>query len=416
MIAMLVLLMLDYSLPARNAMPGDLDGSLNLSAGTESRSMEGSPNFSDTFYLFSPSLLAMSNHSSRTRLSASYTPEFEMFGEHRELNSWNHSASLGVSRNFSPRFSLSMGDSFLSTTDPSRQLANSFLLLPPSRYQENAFYVRTDHNLRPRTMLSFDFSNSVIRYGLAAEFRKGFLDQMGNAWTTTVSRKLTEGEKISVSYTLLKLTILDSPGLSANAGSVATSLTHYFTVGYLNSGRPDLTVGVTAGLIRTADFSYALSGQIRKQMGAMWFDAEYNRTLSFFGGQSFGSPVSSPLGSGLLASNRYEMVTLGMSGDMGKRVGLNLRVTGSRTGSGPAALTSRSLIGSLSLDYRITGHITLYSVAEFYHQNLNRFPGAPTSRHRFYIGIKLNLRERRTAPGAVYQASSASLPIQTSGN
>jgi hypothetical protein len=307
-----------------------------------------------------------------------------------------------------------MGDSFLSTTDPSRQLANSFLLLPRSRYQENAVYVRGDYRLSPRMMLSLGFDNTVTRYGLAAEFRKNFPDQMGNAWTMALSRQFSEGKKLTATYTLLHLTILNSPGLPANADSGISGPVHYATVGYLDSSRPKLTVGITAGLIRAADFSYALSGQIRRRIGAIWLDAGYNRTLSFFGRQAFDSPGSAQPGAGLPASDRYEMVTLGASGDLGRRVGLNLRVTGLRTGSGPGVLTSRSLIGALSLDYRITGYVTLYTVAEFYNQNLNRFPGAPTSRHRFYGGIRLSFRARRAGPEADSQGLPASLPIQTS--
>jgi hypothetical protein len=185
-VSMIVLLMMNFSLKAQNAKFVDLDGSLNSSAGIDSRSVEGSPNFTDTFYLFAPSLLAVSKYSPNTRLLANYTPEFEMFDEHSEFNAWNHSARLKAIRNFSSRFSLDIGDSFLSTTDPSRQLANSFLLLPRSRYQENAFYIRGDYSVTPRTMLSSGFDNTEIRYGLAAEFRKNFRDQMGNAWTTTL--------------------------------------------------------------------------------------------------------------------------------------------------------------------------------------------------------------------------------------
>ena len=416
LIPIIVLLMTNFPLRAQNAKTVDLEGALNLSAGTESRAVEGSANFTDAIYLFSPSLLAVSRFSPRTQVLADYVPEFQMFGEHRELNSWNHSARLGVIRKFSSRFSLDVADSFLSTTDPSRQLANSFLLLPRSRYQENAFYIRGDYSLSPLTTLSIRFDNTVIRYGLAAEFRERFPDQMGNAWTATLARRLNDSQKFTASYTLLKLTILDSPGLQPDAGSSIPGPTHYFTVAYLNSVRPDLTVGVSAGMIRAAEFSYALSGQIRKRLGSLWFDAEYARTLSFFGGQAFGGPGSPQLGRGLLANNLYELVTLGASGQLGSRLDLSLRVTGSRTGSGLGGLTGRSLTAALRLDYRLRGEATLYTAAEFYSQNLNNFPGAPRSRHRFYVGIELSLGRRRPALGAVSQALPASVPIQTSGN
>lgn len=155
-----------------------------------------------------------------------------MFGTHSELNTWNHSARVGVTRKFSSRFSFDMGDSLLSTADPSRTLANSFLLLPRSRYRENALYVRGDYSLSPNTMLSLRFDSTLIRYGLAAEFRKTFLDQMGNAWTASLDRRLKEREKITATYMVLRLTTLDSPGMPPNAGSGIPGLTHYFAVGH----------------------------------------------------------------------------------------------------------------------------------------------------------------------------------------
>jgi hypothetical protein len=415
-LAIIVLLMMDFPLRAQDTKTVDLEGSLNLSAGTDSRSVVGSGNFTDGLYLFSPSLLAVRKFSPRTQFSAMYAPEFELFGENRELNAWNHSARLGATLKFSPRFSFDMGDSFLSTIDPSRQLANSFLLLPPSRYQENALYVLGDYSLSPRTMLSFRFDNTVIRYGLAAEYRKNFQDQMGNAWTATLAWKLKPREKITASYTLLHLTVLDSPGLPSSAGSGIPAATHYFTVGYLNTMRPDLTFGVTAGLISAADFSYALSGQIQKRVGTVWLDAEYSRTISFFGSQAFGAPGSPQLGGGLLASNRYELVSIGASGDLGRRVGLVLRVTWSRTGSELDGLTSRSLFGTLRFNYRINEHMTLYTAADLYSQDLNEFPGTPTSRHRFYGGLELSLSRRHLASGAHTQALPAAVPTPTGGD
>jgi hypothetical protein len=414
MLSMLVILMMDFPLLGQNAKIIDLEESFSLGAGTESRSMQGGPNFSDSIYFFSPSFLAVSRYSPRTQFSASYIPEFELFGEHSELNSWNHFARLGATRKISPRFLFDIGESFISTTDPSRQLANSFLLLPRSRYEENAFYASSDYLFTPLTTLSFRYDNTVTRYGLGEEFRKSFLDQMVNAWTASIARRLKEGEKITATYTLLHLTILDSPGQPPEAGSSIPGPTHYFTVGYLNSVSPNLTFGATAGLIHASTFSYALSGQIRKRIGPIWLDTGYSRTLSYFSGQAFSGPGASPVAGGVLANNLYELVTLGANGNLGSRSSLNLRVTGSRTGSGPVGLAGESLIGTLRFDYRITGHMTLYSAAEVYSQNLNRFPGAPTSRHRFYGGIQWSFQKRRPALGDGSRALGAPVAAQTS--
>jgi hypothetical protein len=414
MLSMMVLLMMELPLHAQNAKMVDLEGTFNFSAGTDSRAVEKSANFEDTFFLFAPSFLSVNQYSPRARFLAYYIPEFVMFREHHELNSWNHAARLGLTRKFSPRFSFDMGDSFLSTTDPSRQLANSFLLLPRGRYQENAFYVLGDYGLNPLTMLSVRFDNTVTRYGLAAEVRARFPDQMGNSWTGTLARHLKEGKKVTATYTLIHLTILNSPDVMANAGPGTPNLMHYFTVGYLNSTRKDLTFGVSAGVIRAGYLSYAISGQVRKKLGSLWLDAEYDRTLMFLAGQLSGGSNYPSLGGGLLASNLYEQVTGGVSGNRG-HVGLNLRVTGARTGSASGGLTRRSLFGALRLDYRITGRVMLYAAGELYSQNLNTFQGASTGRQRFYIGLELSLHERHQASGVVSQTLPAPISMQTSG-
>jgi len=112
----------------------------------------------------------------------------------------------------------------------------------------------------------------------------------------------------------------------------------------------------------------------------------------------------------------YEMVTLGVNGKLSRRIGVNLSATGSRTGAGATRLNSRGVIGALGLNYMITERVALYTIAEFYSQNLNRFPGTPIDRHRFYIGLKLSLRTQRMGLGAGLRGLPASLPIQMSGN
>lgn len=89
---------------------------------------------------------------------------------------------------------------------------------------------------------------------------------------------------------------------------------------------------------------------------------------------------------------------------------MKLRVAGSWTG------ISKGLIGLLRLNYRITPRVTLYTAAELYGQNLNNFPGTPTSRHLFHGGLELSLHKRRAVFGAGSRALPAPIPIQTSGN
>jgi hypothetical protein len=369
---------------------------LNLSAGSETQTIAGRGEVSDTLYLVAPSVFGLKRFGPRTRFSAFYQPEFEMFNHNTEQNAWNHQGRIYIGRKISPRLTFDLGNSFLASRDPSRHLGNGFLMLPRHQYRENSLYLSFDFTRNPATTWSVRYDNTITRYGLPAEYRTGFLDQMGNAITVVRAHNFSGDRKLSVAYSLLHLALLDSEGPSIRQDG---SYTHFLTLGYSHALNPGFRFSVASGVIRANDFSYTVAGQVEKRIASIWFDAGYSRSIAFFGGGGFSAaPSADPrFANGLQASNLFQMATVGIRARLHHRVGFDLRAVGARNSSRLLDFNSRSLVGRARLDYRLSDWMVLFSTAEFYAQNLNELPGVPTERRRFFGGLEFSLFPSRSA-------------------
>jgi hypothetical protein len=372
-----------------------LTSPLSLSAGRDNRFLAGDSVLDDTVFLFLLPTTSIVKASQRTEFSLSYQPEFELFQENSDLNAWNHTAGLRLSSKITPRLRLDMGDSFLTTRDPSRRLGNSSLVLPRSLFKENAFFAGVDYELNPKTTLGFRFDNTVTLFNSPDAARTGFFDQMGNAGTVTVARRLTSQQKLSGTYSYLTLRLLNrdgDPSLPVIPGDAAP--THYLTLGYDVTLNRDLLLRIAGGTIHANGFSYMASGEIEKRLGPIWIDAGYHRTISFFGGlgaRGLGASPDLRFSDGLLVGNIYQMVSFGVRGNLTSRLGLDMHVRGSKTSSGRPGSAIKSLIGSARMDYKLTDRVVLFSTAEVYGQRSNEAIGLPLSRARFFGGLEIIL-------------------------
>ncbi len=365
---------------------------LAFSAGRESQTIVGQGNLEDTVYLVSPSLFGLRKFTPRTQISLYYQPEFEFFGSHRELNSWNHSARFYLEKKITPRLSYDLGDSFLTTRDPSRQLGNSFLLLPRTRYRENSFYANFTYSLDPATQWSFRFDHTVTLFGLPSEFRRGYLDQMGYAWSTSLAHRFTPNRRLTVRYAFLRLNVLDAQNLPLDLASGGSN-THFLTAGYSHTFNPDFMFTVTTGIIRATDLSYTLSGVVERRLGPLWLDAGYSRSIAFYGSPALqAAPALDPrFANGLLASNLYQMGSAGIRARPSRRLELELRATGARNSARLTEFDSHSFLGHGRLAYRLSQRLVLFTTAEIYTQTLNELPGIPSRRTRFFGGLEVGL-------------------------
>src|SRR5689334_8501666 len=76
----------------------------------------------DNVLLVLPPTLSLLSMGPRGEIALSYQPELEAFTTYHDLTSVNHSADLLLSHRLNPRLTFSAGDSFVSTSDPSRRV------------------------------------------------------------------------------------------------------------------------------------------------------------------------------------------------------------------------------------------------------------------------------------------------------
>jgi len=377
-----------------------LTGPTSVTGGSDQKSIVGEGRTVQQFVLIAPAAATIQKQSARSRFELRYWPEFELFDPGLHFDSWNHRGKLLFTRSITRRLRFDLGDSFLSTRDPSRSLGNTYLLLPRNQYRENSAYAGIDFDLSPRTTWSFRFDQTVVRYGLPDELRKNFFDQNGSAWTTTIARQMNPRDRMTATYSFLRASLRAvETGTGLNLAGEAAPI-HSVNFGYI-SERPGLGLGGSAGVLFSNGFSYLLSAHAVKQIGGASVDGGYSRSLSFY--SSFapqpGIAVEEPFAGGLMLGNIFQSVTVGVRGGHG-RFGLQVRGTAAWNASQTSQLHSRSFVGLARMTFRLTDHLVALAAAEVYRQNLNELVGIPFDRRRIFGGIEFEIARKRTADDA----------------
>lgn len=370
-----------------------VNSTLDLSAGYDRKSVVGGPRVSDPTWFATPSFYLLTRLTPNTDFRTAYQPELSIYTGDSDSRFLSHTARLGFSHRFNPRLSFELSDAFLMTRDPARHLGNSFLLLPETRYRENSVYAGFDYDVSPLWKWSIRADNTTVKYNLPREYRSGFLDQTGLAYTTSLAHQLGPHKKITGTYSTLSVRLLDSDQVTPDTGAYPRA--HYLTATYTNDVSPGFTYGINGGVIRASDLSYVIGGQIQTLVtNRMWLDASYNRSLSFYG-----SPVLGPgagysdtsLATGNL-NNVYQMASVALRGPLTTRLHYELRVTAAMNNARSASAgRSRSITGRVRFNYALAERVTAYALADLYAQNLNRFEGIPTSRGRVLGGLEFSL-------------------------
>jgi len=368
-----------------------LTSPLSLSAGYDENFAAGSQVLDDTVTLLTLPTLSWTQNTNRTNFSVDYQPEFELFSQHQDLNAWNHSATLRLTHRFNSRLTLEAGDSFLSTMDPTRVLADSLLLLPRGRFQQNVLYTGLGYRLDRRTTLSARFDTAVVTMALPGAFA-GRLDQMSGAGTVTLERTVNRHQVLSGSYSYLLVRPLNT-GTSASATGL-----HNLNLGYIYTVNPGLIFHVSGGVIRGQQSSFIGDATVEKRLGNLWLAAGYQRYLAFFGGfaPTGATPIGAiPFASGLQANDLYQVASFRARGKLTKRLGLEGSALRVLNQGNLQDRSIKSVIGQVRLDYNLNERLTLFTSAGFYGQNVNEFSQSPLSRRRYFGGLEIALTRRR---------------------
>lgn len=364
-----------------------LTSPLSISSGYDENFVVNSVAQSDAVSILTSPTFAWLRSTPRSTFSADYQPEFEIFARDQNLNAWNHSATLRYTYRINGRLSMDAGDSFLSTSDASRQLAESQFLLPLGRFQENSFFAGLKYRLDHRTLMFFRFDHAITTMALSGPLGNG-LDQMAYAGSMTLDHTVNRHHSFTGSYSYLHVRPLDGPATPGYSYQAVNSLHG----GYMYTVNPDLIFRVTGGMVHGREFAYTAGGAVEKQFRGLWMIAGYQRYLSFFGGLTANSGTAGetvPFANGLQSNSIFQAVSLRIRGHLTKRVGLEFK--GERGQSSLGDRSVRSLILQSRLDYRLSERVILFARAEYYGQNISQFSESPLSRRRYFGGLEFVL-------------------------
>jgi hypothetical protein len=397
-----------------------LNAPLSLSTGQDEGFVADGQRLNDTVSILTAPDLALTAHDRRTRFSLSYQPEFEKFWRYHRQDSWNHLATLRLDYQIAPRWTLSGGDSFLSTQDASRQLADSPVLLPRGRLTENSADLGLTFHWSRKTTLGFQVDHTIITARLPGLARPDLLDQTGGAGTASWQRTLNAHHALSAGYSYLRFYPLhrqqDSPT------PFRPWITHKLSLSYVWTVNPDLIFQFSGGGIRDPRYAYTAAAAVQKRLGGIWVKAGYERYLSFLGGTTrFGAavPATPTFLEGPVPNALYQTFSARIYGNLTPRLGLDFRGLRGQNNTLVEGLALRSTSGRFRIHYRLTERLIAFVSCELYRQNANDFLQLPLSRQRYFGGLDIVLSkptEARAIPaGNAAGAPDASEPGERTG-
>jgi hypothetical protein len=147
--------------------------------------------------------LMRTNQRSGFRLT--YAPEVQFVRSGgRNLTFWNHAVDFALTHTLGRNTKLDAGHSFLRSSDPARLFADNLFVLPRNDFRENSTAVSVNHGFTRTTSLGLRFDNTITRI-TARDLPDGtYLNQYGVVGTASLSRQLSERQKFTGTYSLLK--------------------------------------------------------------------------------------------------------------------------------------------------------------------------------------------------------------------
>ena len=382
----------------------DFTTPLTITAGREDQMLVGTEKITDNTSIISGPTMRLYKGGPRGNFDLHYTPEFQLFQNRTDLNSWNHSAGFLTEYRMTERLTNTTSDSFLNTQDPTRSLGESAFLLPRQSFTENMFNAALSYGLGPATTFSLSYGNTLSDLLEPVNQITPRLLEMANVGTVGLSHTFGEHNRVSAEYSVLKLRDFGSRAASLNQQPAVTQLSHSAGFGYSYTGLRGFYFGATAGVTRGGIDSYAVSGQIGKRWTSVLVELGYTRQLSAFRSllsntiapvDVTGAVLDSRIGTGVQLNSVFQAATLRYREKFGYRVGMELRALAGRTnnlGSLPPNIDSAT--GRLRFYFRLASRFSFFTGAEFYNQNFNQLLGTSLERKRFYAGMMISVARR----------------------
>jgi hypothetical protein len=362
-----------------------LTSPLSLSAGYDQGFLVGSRATNDSVTLLTAPTFDWMRTTHRTDFSFNYQPEFEIFSRNPDLNAWNHSSALRYRYRINARWGVDAGNLLLSTSDSSRSLSNSLLLLPRGRFLQNSSYAGLSYRADELTKVSFRFDNALTLTDLPGKLA-GRLDGVTTAGTVTVDRTLTSHHKLTGSYSFLH-----SHPLTPEVSGAPTNV-HLMNAGYTYEINPALILQLAGGAVKGTQTSFIGAAVVEKRLGQMWLAAGYQRYLSFFGGlAALSTAPPGAFADGLTPNSVYQVFSVRAWGQLSKRLAAEGSAQRAINAADPRFPSTRSVIAQMHLSYKMTDRVAWFIRVEHYGQNANAFLDTTLARNRFFGGLEITL-------------------------
>ena len=360
---------------------------LNIQAGFDSGIPSGDHRVSDSTFLLTMPTFTLMQGSPRSEFSLFYLPEFEIFATAKELNSWNHNAGLRWGYSMTSRLSVSMSDTFISTSDNGRRFDSSFLL-PRGGYRENGLYTSLNYDLTTRTRVKLRFENTFVDFKSRDLAPALFFSRIGNTVGLTVDHHFTPQTKLSVSYSYLQARSLDAVD-SAGLTILPILPTHYAGATYSINPARSLLLEFTGGYVRNLQNSYVGGALVEKRFSRLVIAGGFSRYLTFMGSPASPSITASAgiaTGRALPPNSISNTVSVHLRGYLTDHWGVETTFLAAETGSGPQTL--RSAMGGVRVNYKVSEHVRLFGSVDVYRQNANPLFPVSIARQRSFGGIE----------------------------
>lgn len=192
--------------------------------------------------LITPVRPLFTKDTARTTFRLSYSPEFEFVRNgNRDLTFWNHAADFAYGHTSGHRTRFTLGHSYVRSSDPSRLFQDSLFVLARNNFRQNATVVAARHDFTRRSSLGARFDNTITRISSPNRLDGTYLNGYGVAGTVSMTRHISERQKFTGSYSVLKF----SPFQFPSNGDAATFLSTLPTI-RAGISRFAMTIGLSS--------------------------------------------------------------------------------------------------------------------------------------------------------------------------
>jgi hypothetical protein len=369
---------------------------LRMGGTRESKFIVDNEELSDSVLLILPPEVSYVSLRPRSEFALSYQPELQMFAAYRDLNAVNHLAELHLLQRLTPRFTVSAGNTFISTADPSRRIIDSVILLPRDRIMENTFFLELARQFGRNTTFSVRGDSTLTRIAAPDTTRTEMDDRLGSSGSVTLTQAIARRNRVSATYTYLDARPIGqvTPRRYPFTTMVLATPDHAHStgLGFVHEGDA-FAIRLAGGLVYSRDVAYTGSASIDKTLGRdALLTLSAQRSLTFFGGVLPQYDIR--LGSGLAPLTFFEALTVRIRGDLSRKLSVTGVLSGQRTFSDLTTLEVRSDLARLRLDYHVSRTFSLFGTVELYRQSFNEFVGVPLNWQRVGMGMEFAMTHK----------------------